>query len=245
MLWIKEEELANSVVDLKSSRSIQGTKFPDFELLDARIASALNKIIPNSYFRKRVSLEEWRAQKQDRFLRGCLLDLWVLPGHWHQRFCTWLCRLVNCGSSEWQHSGIGYKMGRNFVINGANPTWWDLGKFVQAENARVWEAQDHVRIVQLGDLSERVKTWLSQTEDNGKNKCWAWVKIAELWIQKWWNWVKHFDVALTKDKEIVGDGKPQGSVWKETSAFSGTVAISVQKWWHSLLLLQNKRRNPK
>ena len=43
---------------------------PDFEILDARIASALNKIIHNSHFRRRISLEEQKSQKQDRFLRG-------------------------------------------------------------------------------------------------------------------------------------------------------------------------------
>ena len=57
--------------DSKSSRSIQGyTHFPNFEMLDARIASALNKITPNSYIKKKVSLEEQKAQKEDRFLRG-------------------------------------------------------------------------------------------------------------------------------------------------------------------------------
>ena len=35
-----------------------------------RIASALNKIIQNSYFKKKVSLEEQKAQQEDRFLRG-------------------------------------------------------------------------------------------------------------------------------------------------------------------------------
>ena len=43
---------------------------PNFEVLDARIASALNKIIHNSIFKRRISLEEQKAQKQDRFLRG-------------------------------------------------------------------------------------------------------------------------------------------------------------------------------
>ena len=43
---------------------------PNFEVLDARIASALNKIIHNSQFKRRISLEEQKAQKQDRFLRG-------------------------------------------------------------------------------------------------------------------------------------------------------------------------------
>ena len=50
MLWISEVEMVESVDDLKSSRSIKGTHGPDFELLDARIASALNKIIQNTPF---------------------------------------------------------------------------------------------------------------------------------------------------------------------------------------------------
>ena len=70
MLWIKEVEMVDSVDDLKTSRSIRGTPGPDFELLDARIASAQNKIIHNSHFKRRVSLEEQKAPKQDRFLRG-------------------------------------------------------------------------------------------------------------------------------------------------------------------------------
>ena len=43
---------------------------PKFEVLYARIASALNKIIHNYHFKRRISLEEQKAQKQDRFLRG-------------------------------------------------------------------------------------------------------------------------------------------------------------------------------
>ena len=41
-----------------------------FELLDARIASALNKIIQNTRFKKNISWEEMKGQKEDRFLRG-------------------------------------------------------------------------------------------------------------------------------------------------------------------------------
>ena len=62
--------MVESVDDFKSSRSIKRTHGPDFELLDARIASALNKIIQNTRFKKKVSLEEMKAQKEDRFLRG-------------------------------------------------------------------------------------------------------------------------------------------------------------------------------
>ena len=72
MSWIKEVEMVDSVHDLKTSRSISGffSLFPNFEMLDARIASALNKIIQNSYYKKKVSLEEQKAQKEGRFLRG-------------------------------------------------------------------------------------------------------------------------------------------------------------------------------
>ena len=43
---------------------------PKFEVLDARIASALNRIIHNSHFKIKVGLEKQKAQKEDRFLRG-------------------------------------------------------------------------------------------------------------------------------------------------------------------------------
>ena len=39
-------------------------------MLDGKIASALNKIFQNSQFKKKVSLEEQKAQKEGRFLRG-------------------------------------------------------------------------------------------------------------------------------------------------------------------------------
>ena len=70
LLWIKEAEMVDSLDELKSSRSVCGKVFPNFEMLDAKIASALNKIIQNSQFKKKVSLEEQKAQKEDRFLRG-------------------------------------------------------------------------------------------------------------------------------------------------------------------------------
>ena len=64
MLWIKEVEMVESVDDLKSSRSTRGTQGPDFEVLDAKIASALNRIIQNTRFKKKVRLEEMKAQKK-------------------------------------------------------------------------------------------------------------------------------------------------------------------------------------
>ena len=64
MLWIKEVELADSVDGLRSSSSIRSIPMPDFEVLDARIASALNQIIHNSPFKRRVSLEEQKPKRR-------------------------------------------------------------------------------------------------------------------------------------------------------------------------------------
>ena len=69
MLWNKEVEMADSLEELKSSRSIAGKNFPNVEMLYAKIASALSKNIQNSHFKKKVSLEEQKAQKEHRFLR--------------------------------------------------------------------------------------------------------------------------------------------------------------------------------
>ena len=65
MQWIKEVEMVDSVDELKSSSSVRGISMPNFEVLDARTASALNKIIHNSHFKRRISLEEQKAQKQE------------------------------------------------------------------------------------------------------------------------------------------------------------------------------------
>ena len=71
MLWIKEVERTKSMDELVTSRSITGQHhFTDFHMLDAIIASALKKVInTQSTLRKKVSVEEQRAQNSDRFSR--------------------------------------------------------------------------------------------------------------------------------------------------------------------------------
>ena len=68
MHWIKEVEMVDSVDELRSSSSTRGISMPNFEIFDARIASALNKIIHNSYFKRRISLEEPKGPEAGPFL---------------------------------------------------------------------------------------------------------------------------------------------------------------------------------
>ena len=70
MLRVKEVELVDAVDDLKCSCSVRGIRMPDFEVRDAKIASALNRIIHKTQFKRKVSLEEQKSPNEDRFLRG-------------------------------------------------------------------------------------------------------------------------------------------------------------------------------
>ena len=125
MLWIKEVELVDSVNDLKSSCSVRGIQMPKFEVLDAKIASALNRIIHNTpQFKRKVSLEEQKAQKEDRFLRGrqiayLIYEYFGVTGandsvENHADLFTIVLRNDD--------SGIRIEMGRNSINNDANPT---------------------------------------------------------------------------------------------------------------------------
>ena len=70
MLWIKEVEMVESVDDLKSSRSIRGTAGPNFEFTRCQNCFSTEQNHPDTRFKKKVSLEEMKAQKEDRYLRG-------------------------------------------------------------------------------------------------------------------------------------------------------------------------------
>ena len=64
MQWILEVELSDSVDELKHPSSTRGISMPNLKLLDARISSALNKIIHNSHFKRKISLEEQKARSR-------------------------------------------------------------------------------------------------------------------------------------------------------------------------------------
>ena len=100
MHWIKEVEMVESADDLTSSRSIRGIPGPNFESLDAKIASALNRIIQNTASRKRSVWRNERSKERPLPPRKTdrLPDLRVLPGPWSQR--RELCRPIYCWSTK-------------------------------------------------------------------------------------------------------------------------------------------------
>ena len=100
--------------EFRSSRSIEGKDFPNFEVLDARIVSALNMIIKNSHFKKKVSLKAQKAQKEDRFFRGrqiayMIYDYFRVTGA-HNTVLDYAEKIHNY-SSQRCCSGVRYEMG--------------------------------------------------------------------------------------------------------------------------------------
>ena len=111
MHWIKEVEIAKSIDELLTWRSIvERTDVPDFDVLDAMIASALEKLLNTQiHFQKRVSVEEQRAQKHSRFSRGrqnCVHDLRVFPCNRSQGSSARTLRFIRCQVTKMTTSKI-------------------------------------------------------------------------------------------------------------------------------------------
>ena len=113
MQWIKEVELVDSVDELRSSSSTRGISMPNFEVLDARIASALNKIIHNSQFKRRI-----KAQKEDRVLRGRQIAYLIYDQF---RVTGTHDSVENYAVFEMTIFRNSIQIGRNFIIYDENP----------------------------------------------------------------------------------------------------------------------------
>ena len=146
---------------------------PNFEVLHAKIASALNRIIHNSHFRRRSCLEEQKAQKQDRFLRGRQIAYLI-----YEYF-----RVTGANDSVENYADL-FTIGlRNDDIQEFDSKWDGilsmtkmppddiLERSVQIKNTRVWETQDRIGTVhdleihqkKLGPDYHRLKTMVKRS----------------------------------------------------------------------------------
>ena len=175
MLRIKEVEMVDSVDDLKSSCSVRGIRMPDSEVLDAKIAPALNRIIHNTQFKRNVSL--WRNKQPKKRTVSFEVDRSLTWSTSTSRSLepTILSRIMPTYSllvfeMTIFRNSIRFEMGWNFIINDEIPPDDILEGLYKIRNTRVWETQDRIGIVRPGDSSEESWTWLSQIEDNGEKK---------------------------------------------------------------------------
>ena len=118
--------MVDSMDEFKSSRSVAGKNFSNFDMLDAEIVSALNKIIQNSHLKKKVSLEEQKAQKENPLLRGrqiafMICDYFRVAGaHDTVLDCADLFSVTLRNVTMFVMTM--FKMGRNFIVDDKNST---------------------------------------------------------------------------------------------------------------------------
>ena len=170
MLWTNEVEMVESVDGPKSSRSIKGTHGPDFELLDARIASALNRIMQNTHFKKKVSLEEIKAHKEDRFLRGRQIAYLIYEYFW----------VTGVHDSVENYADLFTISLRNDDIQEFDSKWDEiLLSMTQIPSddileglykLRIPESEKLKTVLELYNMESHQKKAGSQIEDNGEKK---------------------------------------------------------------------------
>ena len=209
---------------------------PDFEVLDARIVSAQNRIIHNSPFKWRVSLEEQKAQKQDRFLRGRQIAYLIYEyfraygSHDSVENYTDLFTIVlrnddiqEC-DSKW--NGILLSMAKSHLMtswNDCTNSEYESGKLKTALELYDLEIQKKLR-PDYHKLKTMVKRSIEQDIRN------------ENFGARNGNYERNAvmnQVTNSVDKEfleIVGIGIPTDSVLKETIAVSATISLSVENY---------------
>ena len=212
---------------------------PNFEVLDARIASALNRIIHNSHFKRRISLEEQKAQKQDRFLRGrqianLIYDYFRVTGandsfeNYADLFAIGLRNDdIQEFDSKWDRSLLSMtKIPPDGMLEG-------LYKF------RIRESEKLKTVLELYDLEihqkksgpdyHRLKTMVKRSiEQDFRNKNFG-ARNGNYESNARGQESREQNSEYKEFLEIVGDGSPTGSVLKETIVVSVTMLISVQK----------------
>ena len=239
MLCIKEVEMVDSVDDLKSSSSVRGIQMPNFEVLDARIASALSRIIHNSHFKRRVSLEEQKAQKEDRFLCGRQIAYLIYD----------YFRVTGANDSVENYADLFTIALRNDDIQEFESKW--DGIFLSMTKIppddileglyklRIREFEKLKTVLELYDLEihqkkagpdyHRLKTMVKRSVEQEIYETRILGTELEILRRTPWLRIRGPNSVDKEFLEIVGKGKLTGSVLKETIAISGTMSINVQK----------------
>ena len=210
--------VVDSVDELRSSSSIRGISMPNFEVLDAWIASALNRIILNSNFKRRISLEEQKAQKEDRFLRGRQIAYLI-----YDQF-----RVTGSHDSVENYTDLFTIVLRNDDIQEFDSKWdgilLSMAKIPHDDileglyKLRIRESEKIKTVLELYDLEthqkklgpdyHRLKTMVKRKKFEIR------ILGAELEILRRtpWSRIREQNSVYKEFLEIVGNGKPTGNV---------------------------------
>ena len=221
----------DSVAELKSSWSIEGEDFQNFEMLDARMGSALNKIIQNSHFKKKVTLEK-------QFLRGRQIAYMIYD----------YFRVTGAHETVFDCAVFFSFSPRNDDVQDFDTRWDEiLLSMIQFPSDDILENLHKLRKIRESKLNtvlelynmeislEESRTWLSQIEDDGEKKHRSQTEITKFWCQTHENWDRSSGQESygnewhgKRKKEFAIRRKQKGSVREETNAVSGMTVMNAQ-----------------
>ena len=202
-----------------------------------KITSALNRIIHNSHFKRRVSLEEQKAQKEDRFLRGRQIAYLI-----YEYF-----RVTGANDSVENYADLFTVVLRNDYIQEFDSKWDEILlsmtkippddilkglyklRIRKSEKLKTVLELYNMEIVQKNASPDcyRLKTMVKRSiEQNLRIKNFE--PETEIMRQTPWSRIRGQNSVDKEFLDIVGNGKPTGSLLKETIAASVTISISVQ-----------------
>ena len=133
-----------------------------FELLDAIFASALNKIIQNTRFKKKVSQEEMKAHKEDRFFRGRQIAYLI-----YEYF-----RVTGANDSVENYADLFAIVFRNDIIQEFDTKWDEIQlSMTQIPSDEILESLYKLRIRE----SEKLKTVENQKSQEAEVQVGKWL----------------------------------------------------------------------
>ena len=173
-------------------------------MLDAKIASALNKTTENSQFKKKVSFEEQKSSKREPVSTrktDRVHDARLLSSDWRSWYSTGLCWSILCCSSWCQYSGIRYKMGRSSVVVYVKKSRrWYLGKSEQIKRRESDQLRTVLELYDMEISSEDIGSQLSEAGNNGeREECRLETSITKLWRKAWENWIRSSGLRIERD----------------------------------------------
>ena len=244
--WIKKVDTVHSVEKLQSSRSVSGMNFPIIMNTGREDWCWVNKIIQNSNIKKKVGLEQQKAQKEDPFFRAKQISFMIYDNF---RMTDAHDQVLNYAEVFVFHDAFFSNSIHFLQLNVNDSIWWYLGKSVQMENTCVGATQNSIEIVSC-QFIRRYWCWI-----NKKRKQLRWeAKEQKLRLQ-------NFDVKQNRSScqkmtrmSCVEKGKYIRYQWNEKKPSAATFsALNVtrskcveemkyqrrkQPWCHSSTIVQ-------
>ena len=227
--WIKEIEMAKSIDERLTSRSIvERTDFPDYDMLDAMIASALKKA--SQHARSLPKKSKWRraARSKRRPIltrkTDCLHDLWAFSCNQ----CSWsgarCIRFVQYTLAERRRPRLRRSTGSSSISSQRNSHRDGPGRIVQVKIAGFCSASDCIVFVRPRNFRNNGQVSYSRLKTS--------VRLHNDQLMRTRNFRVRYEVVEREQWPRVRKERKSMLKGKGENAFSGNQRDNVRKETH-------------